>query len=159
MKLPFSVLIFTGAMVAALALSACQRAPQTAEDLRQRLPRRFAGEVHWQGSTESQRVRIEPRELSARDAHLLEFNGAYVYLLDPQGGVLSEKSAAVRGTISAPGLEVRIEELGAPAGGEDLLKRGSFSGKLSDDLQSAEAAWMSGFGNKGSLKLKAESPR
>jgi hypothetical protein len=138
-------------------LGGCHRPPpQTAAELQDRLPHRFIGEIRWQGETQGQRLRIETRELAPRDEHLLAFNGVRVYLMDPQGGILSEHAPGVRGTISAPGLEIRIEELGS-IGGEGLFKPGSFSGKLSNDLQSVEGAWKSEYGGSGGkLQLKAE---
>lgn len=140
------------AAAAVLALSACHHPPRTAAELLEKMPRRFTGEVHLQGDTSTQPVRIEARQLATRSELLLEFSGINVVALDGNGSVQSEHLAACRGTISTPALDVRMEELG---GAEDVLKAGTFIGKLSDDLQTVEASWTTGFGTKGSLKLKA----
>ncbi len=137
-----------------LALSsACQRTPQTAAELRDRLPKRFIGDAHWQGEPQAQPIRVQARDLTVRSEHLLEFNGVHVQVLDAQGGSTEERDAAVRGTISAPGLEIRLEEI---PGGEDMIKPDSFHGKLSPNLQTMEATWTSSFGGRGSLTLRAE---
>lgn len=143
--------VLLAAALLALA-TACHRPPQTAAQLLERLPRRFTGEVLLQGQSAPQAVRIESRQLAARDEHLLEFSGVNLVLLTPDGSVQAEHPAACRGTISAPGLEIRLEELG---GAEDMLKAGSFAGQLSADLQTVEATWTTSLGSKGSLKLTA----
>lgn len=116
------------------------------------MPRRFTGEVHLQGDANGQPVRIEARQLEVRGPLAVEFSGVNVVVLGADGSVQSERPAACKGTVSTPGLDIRLEELG---GAEDLLKTGTFTGKLSDDLQSLEASWTTGYGTKGSLKLKA----
>lgn len=144
--------IFIGACAALLTLSACHRAPRTAAELLEKMPRRFTGEVHLQGDANAQAVRIEARQLATRSELLLEFSGVNVVTLDANGAVQSEHLAPCRGTIATPTLEIRLEELG---GVDEMLKPGTFSGQMSADLQSVEASWTTGFGAKGSLKLKA----
>lgn len=141
-----------GACATLLAFSACHHAPRTAAELLEKMPRRFTGEVHLQGDANAQPIRIEARQLATRSELLLEFSGINVVALDGNGGVQSERLAACRGTISTPALDIRLEELG---GAEDMLKAGTFTGKLSEDLKTVEASWTTGFGTKGSLKLKA----
>ena len=59
-----------------------------------------------------------------------------------------------RGTISAPGGEVKIEDAGG-AGGGDALKAGSFEGKLSADLENVGAKWKTGYDQAVSYQGKA----
>ena len=141
-------------LLMAVTLGACQRAPQNASELMSLLPRQFSGEVHWQGEGGVHRVRIECREFAVRSEHALEFAGVNLVQLGENGSVLNERYVPCRGVISAPGFQIKLEDLGAP-GGEDMLKPGTFVGKLSEDLQTAEASWTTGFGTKGVLKLKA----
>lgn len=135
-----------------LALTACHRAPRTAAELLEKMPRRFTGEVRLQGDPDARLVRIETRQMAPRSELLLEFSGINVVTLDGNGGVQAERFVACRGTISTPALDIRLEE---PGGGEDLLKAGTFVGKLSDHLKKVEASWTTGFGAKGSLKLES----
>ncbi len=105
-----------------------------------------------QGDASPQAVRIEARQLATRSALLLEFSGVNVVMLNGSGAVQSEHAAACRGTISTPDLDIRIEDIG---GAEDILKAGTFTGKMSADLQKVEASWTTNFGTSGSLKLTA----
>lgn len=149
-----SPLLLTAAACLAFTFSGCSRAPQSAAELLNRMPRQYTGEVHLQGEAEAQPVRIETRQLAARSEHLLEFNGVNVVLLNSNGAVLTEHGFGSRGTISAPGLEIKLEDLGAPEG-SDMFKAGTFAGKMSGDLQTVAAEWTTSFGTKGSMKLKA----
>ena len=133
-------------------LSACHRAPQTAKQLFDRLPRHWQGDAHLQGGTDTHKINIELRQLTVRDEHTLEFNRVHYQVL-VGNEVAAEEDAAIRGTITAPGGEVRLEQEGTEAG--DALKPGTFQGKVSDDLQSAEASWTTGLGQSATLKLKA----
>ena len=56
-----------------LLLPSCQRAPRNAAELRDRLPRRWEGEIRLPGDG-GHRIAIEVRELTARGEHVLEFN-------------------------------------------------------------------------------------
>lgn len=150
MKTPWRLM----GLMLTLAVGACQRAPQNATELMSRLPRQFTGEAQMQGDTGGSRVRIDLREFAVRSEHVLEFTGVNLAQLGANGVVLNERYVPCRGTIGAPGFQIALEDLGAP-GGEDILKVGTFTGKLSGDLQTAEAGWTTAFGTKGSLKLKA----
>lgn len=136
-------------------LAGCHRPTQTSAELRQRMPGAFIGELRLLGQPEPMRLRLTPHNLIERDAQTLEFNSVQYALLDAHGGLQTEGDASVRGTITLPGLEVKLEDVGERAGGEDLVKPGSFQGKLSADLQSGEADWTSGLGQKNHLKLEA----
>ena len=136
-------------------LAGCHRAPQTVVELRQQLPGTYAGEIHLQGQSEAMRLRITPHNLSERSARVLEFNSVQYAVLDARGALQTEGDASIRGTITLPGLEVRLESMGNSSAGEDFIKAGSFQGKLSDNLQTAEADWTTGYGQKGHLKAEA----
>ena len=140
-----------------LLLAGCQRGPQTSAELFERLPRRFQGELHVQGDAGAHPFVVELLDLSARDAHLLEFRRVHYRLAaDSNGNTAAEGDAALKGTISAPGGEIRIEAFGgAGAGGEDALKPGSFQGKLSDDLQSVDTHWTTADGQAVRFEAKA----
>jgi hypothetical protein len=147
------------AICALLLAGGCQRTPQTAADLEKALPQAFAGELHLQGETEPQRIRVEARELSIRSEHVLEFNRIDYRVRDDQGGPGSEGEAHIRGTITAPGFEIRLESLGPDvAGGGDAIRLETFSGKLSGNLQALDAEWSTGFGQKAKLTMQAAPP-
>ena len=140
------------ASCAMLLLPSCQRAPQNAAELRDRLPRHWEGELRLQGDTGGRRITIEVRELSVRSEHVLEFNRVS-YQFFAGGEAIAQSEAAIRGTITAPGGAVRLDEEGTEAG--EVLKAGSFTGQLSGNLQSVEAQWTTGDGQGATLKLHA----
>lgn len=135
-----------------LLLAGCSRAPQTAAELRDSLPRQFRGDIHLQGETNSRKIVVEPHEFMVRTEHMLEFNRVR-YQLIVGSEVLADGEAAIRGTISAPGLNILIEE--ADVEGTEAIKKGTFQGHLDSDLQSMEASWTTGAGQGVTLKAKA----
>ena len=137
---------------ALLLLPSCQRAPRNAAELRDRLPRRWEGEIYLQGDGSGRRIALELRELTARSEHVLEFNRVS-YQFFAGGEAVAQSEAAIRGTITAPGGAVRLDEEGTEAG--DVLRAGSFTGQLSGNLQSVEARWTTGDGQGATLKLHA----
>ncbi len=107
------------------------------------MPRRYGGELHVQGETTTRTLNVELLDLKVRDAHRLEFNRiAYEVSGGDEGAHKGE--APVKGTISAPGGEIVIEDFGGEGGG-DALKSGSFQGKLGGDLKTVDAKWKTGF--------------
>ena len=137
---------------ALLLLPSCQRAPQNAAELRDRLPRQWEGELRLQGDGVGRRIAIEVRELTPRGEHVLEFNRVS-YQFFAGGEAVAQSEAAIRGTITAPGGAVGLEEEGTEAG--DVLTAGSFTGQLPGNLQSVEAQWTTGDGQGATLKLHA----
>ena len=158
MNLPTLTVVRGGlcALLLASSLAGCHRAPKNSAELQRELPRIYVGELHFQGQAEAMRLRVTPHNFSVRDDKVLEFNGVEYSVLDRQGGVQTQGDANLTGTITLPGLEVRLESVGNLSNGDELVKTGSFQGKLSDDLQTGEAEWTTGLGQKGSLKLHAE---
>ena len=144
------VLLLVGSLIG------CHRAPKDAAELQRELPRIYVGELRLQGQAEPVRLRVTPHNFSPRDANVLEFNGVQYALLDAHGSTLTEGDASIVGTITLPGLEVRLENIGNLANGEDLVKTGSFKGKLDGDLQSGEAEWATSLGQRGTLKVHAQ---
>ncbi len=126
-------------------------------ELRQRLPGTYVGEMHLRGQTEAMRLRITPHNLTERSDQVLEFNSVQYAVLDAHGGLQTEGDASIRGTITLPGLEVKLESMG-DLSGEEFIKANSFQGKLSGDLQTAEASWTSTYGQSGHLKAEAAKP-
>ena len=155
MKLSFRRWAFALGPWAFLLLQSCHRAPQNATDLLDRLPRHWEGEVQMQGEGGGRKITIEVRQLTVRSEHVLEFNRVRYQLL-AGGEALSADEAAVRGTITAPGGEIRLEEEGTDA--NEGLKPGSFVGKLDGKLQSVDATWTTGLGPAATLKLHAAAP-
>ncbi len=153
-RLRFAPLTLCLGMLASL-LAGCHHAPQTAAELRRRMPGTFTGEIRMQGQSEPMHLRITPHDFTERSAQVLEFNSVQYAVLDAHGGVQNEGDAGIRGTITLPGLEVRLESMGDSGSGEDLVKPGSFQGKLSDDLQSGEANWTTSLGQSSHLKVEA----
>jgi hypothetical protein len=142
-----------------LFTAGCRRPPQTAAELAKALPPAFTGELHLQGETETHHVRIQARELSIRSEHVLEFNRVDYQIQDAPGAPSSEGEAHIRGTITAPGFDIRLEMLGSTfSGGEDAIRPETFTGKLSRDLQSVDAEWSTGLGQKAKLTLHAAPP-
>ena len=137
---------------AGLLLASCQRAPRNAAELRDRLPRHWEGETRLQGDSGGRRIVIEVRELTARSEHVLEFNRVS-YQFFAGGEAVAQNEAAIRGTITAPGGVVRLDEEGTEAG--DVLRAGTFTGQLSGNLQSVEARWTTGDGQSATLDLHA----
>ena len=126
-----------------LLAAGCSRGPQTAAELFDRMPRRYSGELRVQGETGTRTLAVELLDLKVRDEHHLEFGRiAYQVAGGDEGAQRGE--APVRGTISAPGGEVQIEDTDGVGRG-DALKAGSFGGKVSTDLDSVEAKWKTGF--------------
>ena len=118
------------------------------------MPRRWEGEVQLSGEGAGRKITIEVRQLTVRGEHLLEFNRVRCQL--SAGGEAMDEEAAIRGTITAPGGEIRLDEEGTEA--SDALKPGSFQGKLGGNLRSAEATWTTGLGQTATLKLHAAAP-
>jgi hypothetical protein len=146
-------------LCAILFAAGCHRTPETAAELAKALPRAFAGELHLQGDTQARRIRVEARELSVRSARVLEFNRVDYQLQDEQGAPTSSGQARIRGTITLPGLDIRLEALGPDfSGGEDAIRPETFSGKLSGNLQSFDAEWSTGLGQKATLTMQAAPP-
>ncbi len=139
------------AMCGLLLAAGCHRPPQTAAELAKALPATFSGEVQLQGETQPRPIRLEPRELSVRGEHVLEFNRVDYHLLDARGAVMTEGEARIRGTIAAPGLQIQLEVVGAEGGSEEAVRPETFSGKLSADLQALEAEWSTSLGQKAKL--------
>jgi hypothetical protein len=139
-----------------LVAAGCSRAPRNAAELAKALPEAFTGELHIEGETQPHHIRLEARELSVRSEHVLEFNRVDYQLKDGQDDPGAEGEARIRGTITAPGLEVRLEMPGTGFS-EDVVRPETFTGKLSGDLQSLDAEWSNGLGQKAHLKLQAAS--
>ncbi len=126
-----------------LLVAGCSRGPQTAGELFDKMPRRYRGELRVQGETGTRTLGVELLDLKVREEHHLEFNRV-AYQVDGGDEGTQRGEAPMRGTISAPGGEVQIEDASG-AGGGDALKAGSFEGKLSADLESVEAKWKTGY--------------
>ena len=139
-----------------LLFTGCHRAPQTAAELQQNLPHQFKGDVLMQGSTEPHHLIVEPHEISVRNEHLLEFNKVRYQIL-AGSEVLTEGDAGIRGTISVPDLEIRVENT-SDGESNDAMKPDTFKGQLSADLRTATAEWASGMGQKVTLKVTAVGP-
>ena len=90
-----------------------------------------------------------------RDEHTLEFNRVR-YQVFAGGQAVAEDETAIRGTITAPGGEIRLDEDGTEVGA--ALKASAFKGQLGGDLQSAEASWTDGAGKPGTFKFHAVAP-
>ena len=134
-------------------LTACSRAPQTAAELFDQMPRRYGGELRVQGETATRTLNVELLDLKVRDAHRLEF-GRIAYEISGGDEGAHKGEAPIRGTISAPGGEIQLEEAGGEAGG-DAFKAGSFQGKLSGDLKTVDARWKTGFDQSVGYQGKA----
>ena len=134
-------------------VAGCHRAPQTAAELQKSLPHEYQGELRLQGEQTPRKITVGPHDFTVVDEHTLEFNRVHYQL--PAGG---EGDANVRGSISAPGLIIRVESLSGTADvdGGDVLKPGTFQGKLSGDLQKMDATWKTGFGQTVTLSVEAE---
>ena len=138
-----------------LLFSACHRGPRTAAELQAQLPHQFRGEIRLQGETQTHPLVIEPHDFNVRNAQLLEFNGVrYQVLTGSQ--VIAEGDAGIRGTISAPGLEIRVESV--TGAGEGAVKADTFEGHLGGGLRTGEAAWTNDLGQRVRLELKAAGP-
>ena len=140
---------------ALLLLPSCQRAPRNAAELRDRLPRKWEGEVHLQGESAGHKIAIDLRELTVRSEHVLEFNRVR-YQFSAGGEAVADNELALRGTITAPGGAIRLDEEGTEAG--DVLRSGSFTGRLAGNAQSVEAQWTTGDGQTATIKLRAAAP-
>ena len=144
---------------AALGTAGCQRAPQTAAELIKALPQAYAGDLQLQGETGAIHLRVQARELSIRSEHVLEFDRVDYQVQDAQGAINAEGEAQIRGTITAPGFDVRLEAEGSTfPGGEDAIRPETFNGKVSRDLQSLEAQWSTGLGKGERMMLRAVPP-
>ena len=152
-RLAVRVLSFVILHSSFVIFSSCSRGPQTARELFDRLPRRYSGELHLQGETGTRTLGVELLDLKVRDEHHLEF-GRVAYQVTSNDEGMQRGEAPVRGTISAPGGEVRIEDADG-AGGGDALKPGSFEGKLAADLESVEARWKTGFDQAVNYRAKS----
>ena len=134
-------------------LPACYHAPRTAAELFDQMPRRFGGDLRVQGETATRTLNVELLDLKVRDPHLLEF-GRIAYEVSGGDEGARKGEAPIKGTISAPGGEILIEDAGG-AGGGDALKPGSFQGKLSGDLKTVDAKWKTGFDQSVGFQGKA----
>ncbi len=117
------------------------------------MPRRYGGELRLQGETGTRTLNVELLDLKVRDAHLLEFN-RIAYEVSGGGEGVHKGEAPVKGTVSAPGGEIRIEDASGVGGG-DALKAGSFEGKLSGDLEKVETKWKTGYDQTVGFQGKA----
>lgn len=156
MKKPFYLLPFAFC----LFFPGCHRGPDTAADLKGALPRQFRGEVKFQGDPNPHTLVVEPHDFTVRSAHLLQFDRVRYQILSGGSNVVTEGDAGIRGTISAPGLDIRIEEVtdAAEVGGGEVIKADTFKGSLSADLRTADAAWTTGLGQEMKLKVMATAP-
>ena len=148
--------VHAAAIVGCCLLAGCQRAPQTAAELQKSLPHQYRGELHLQGEQQARQVIVEPHDFTVLDAHSLEFNRVRCQLL-AGSEVSTDLDAQIRGTISAPGLVIHIEEVAGTGevDGGDVLKAGTFYGTLSSDLHTLNATWKTGFGQGATLKVEA----
>ncbi len=147
------ILLFLLLPPAFYLLPSCSRSPQTAAELFDQMPRHYGGELHIQGETAARTLNVEVLDLKVRDTHLLEFNRiAYDISGGDEGAHKGE--APVRGTISAPGGEIVIEDAGGVGGG-DLLKAGSFQGKLGGNLKTVDVKWKTGYDQNVHFEGKA----
>ena len=137
-----------------LLFSACGRAPQTAVELKARLPRQFRGEIRLPGEMQPRRIIVEPHDVGVRTEHLLEFNSVRYQILAGRE-VVAEGDADIHGTISAPDLEIHIERV---AGAGEAMRADTFTGHLAADLQSGEAEWTNESGERVKLEMKAAVP-
>ncbi len=157
----------------ALAAPGCSRGPGNATEAKAKLPRFYEGSVSYDGERGffggagggGRRVRVATDSLRVRDERTLLFERIHFYVLTPlNNDILFDETIPLRGTITVPGLEVAIENDDAfnqrVAGIPAALRRDSFRGKLSADLQSVEAEWQmadpnTGQDRKAVLNLKA----
>jgi hypothetical protein len=115
------------------------------------LPRAYAGEFRWNGDLLPQKVRIKLNTIRRRDAHTVEAVGCGRY--DVLGRVTD---IGVRMIIEFTSLDVEIWEFD-PVGTTTFTTDGSHKGKLRDDLQVIEAAWLSRDTQRvGTLRLRAD---
>ena len=144
------------AIVCCCLVAACHRAPRTAEELQKSLPHEYRGELHLQGEQQGRKIVVEPHDFTVVDPHRLEFNHVR-YQLFAGNEAAGAGDAPIRGTISAPGLVIHVDEIGEGGDVEsaDALKVGTFEGKLSGDLQTMDAKWQTGFGQGVTLKVTA----
>ena len=142
------------------SFSACHRGPGTAAELEATLPRQFRGEVKFQGDPQPHTLVVEPHDFTVRSAHVLQFDRVRYQILAGGSNVVAEGDAGLRGTISTPGLDIRIEQVtdAAEAGGGEVIKADTFKGSLSADLHTADATWTSGLGQEMKLKVTATAP-
>ena len=117
------------------------------------MPRRYGGELRVQGETATRTLNVELLDLKVRDPHRLEF-GRIAYEVSGGGEGAHKGEAPIKGTISAPGGEILIEEASDAASG-DAFKAGSFQGKLSGDLKTVDAKWKTGFDQSMGFQGKA----
>ena len=134
-------------------LAACSRPPQTAAELFDQMPRRYGGDLRVQGETATRTLNVEVLDLKVRDTHRLEF-GRIAYEVSGGDEGAHKGEAPIKGTISAPGGEIVIEDATGEGGG-DAFKAGSFQGKLSGDLKTVDAKWKTGFDQSVGFQGKA----
>ena len=144
------------AIVMCCSLAACHRAPRTAAELQRSLPHQYQGELRLQGEQQGRKIIVEPHDFTVVDPQRLEFDRVR-YQLFSGNDVAEAGDAPIRGTISAPGLMIHVDEIGSSGelDGSDALKPGTFEGKLSADLQKMEAKWQTGLGQEVMLKVEA----
>ena len=106
-----------------------------------------------QGETGTRTLIITVLDLQPRDTHLLEFK-RIAYEVSGANEAPLKGEAPIKGTISAPGGEIHLEDTSG-AGGGDAVKVGSFEGKLSSDLKSVDAKWKTGFDQSVHFEGKA----
>ena len=136
-----------------LLAAGCSRPPQTAAELFDQMPRRYGGELRVQGEAATRTLNVELLDLKVRDTHRLEF-GRIAYELSGGDEGARKGEAPIKGTISAPGGEIQLEEASDAAGG-DAFKAGSFQGKLSSNLKAVDAKWKTAFDQAVSFEGKA----
>ena len=143
------------ATLAVASVAACSRAPRNAYGAKEMLPRAFAGKVsEGERSGLARTVRVPTDSLRVRDERTLEFDSVRFLLLNPlDDSILADETVPARGTINVPGGEVRLESVhGRDAGAS--VEAATFTGRLADDCQSAEASWRMD-GQQTTLRLKA----
>ena len=160
-----SALKFSRCLALCVVLFAsCSRGPENATGAKAKLPRFYEGRVSFDGESAGRLVRVATDSLRVRDEHTLAFERVHFYVLTPLNNeILFDETVPVRGTIAVPGLDVSIENDDfnqRVAGVPTALRRDSFHGRLSADLQEVNADWLMADPNTGQerkavLKLKA----
>ena len=161
---PTFVFFVSFVVISPLFFASCSRGPANATDAKTKLPRFYEGRVTFDGERAGRLVRVATDFLRVRDGHTLAFERVHFYVLTPLNNeILFDETLPVHGTIAVPGLDVAIENEDfnqRVAGVPTALRRDSFHGHLSADLQSADADWLMADPNTGQerkavLKLKA----
>jgi hypothetical protein len=116
------------------------------------LPRSYDGEFRWVGDRTTQKVRIKLNLIKRLDASRLEAIGCGRYeVLDR----ITDIGVQIR--IDTPNLDVEIREFSpSGTGARIFVTDGSHKGRLSEDLQTIKAEWVTlTTGQRGLLQLQA----